>query len=148
MQLLPNRNAVVGWGSRPFFSEYSASGKQLLDAMFPGNDQSYRALYTPNWVGTPSYPPSGTLRTSGGKATAYASWNGATQVARWVVFAGSSSLRLSRVATRSRTGFETSISLGSKNYKVVDLRAVDAAGHVLGSKTLRGKVGSGLPQSY
>jgi Arylsulfotransferase (ASST) len=148
MQLLPNLGAVLGWGSRPFFSEYSRSGRQLLDAAFPGKDQSYRALWTPNWVGTPPYPPSGALRTSGGRTTLYASWNGATQVASWVVFAGSSSQRLSRVASSSRTGFETAISLASKSYNVVDLRAVDGSGRLLGSKVVKGKVGSGLPQSY
>ena len=148
MQLLPNRNAVVGWGSRPFFSEYSGSGKQLLDAVFPGNDQSYRALFTTNWVGTPSYPPSGTLRTSGGNTTVYASWNGATQVAKWVVLGGSSASRLKQVASKSRTGFETAISLGSKSYKVVAVRAVDGTGKALGAKLIKGPKGSGLPQSY
>jgi hypothetical protein len=55
---------------------------------------------------------------------------------------------LSRVATKGRAGFETAISLGTKSYKIVDLRAIDATGHVLGSKAVKGKVGSGLPQSY
>jgi hypothetical protein len=148
MQLLPNRNAVVGWGSRPFFSEYSGSGRQLLDAMFPGNDQSYRALFTPNWVGTPSYPPSGALRTSGGQTTVYASWNGATQVARWAVLGGSSASHLKQVATKRKTGFETAISLGTKTYKVVAVRAVDGKGKALGAKLIKGPKGSGLPQSY
>ena len=148
MAVIPGGKALVGWGSNPFFSEYSSSGKLLLDAQWPGKDQSYRAEYSPSWVGDPSYPPSGALRTSRGRTTVYASWNGATQVAGWAVFAGPSSSRLSRVASKTRTGFETRILLPSKNYSVVDLRAVDATGHVLGSKALKGKVGSGLPQSY
>ena len=84
MQLLPNGNALVGWGSEPFFSEYSSSGRELLDVRFPGVDRSYRALFTDTWVGQPDDPPSGAVR----GATVYASWNGATQVTRWEVLAG------------------------------------------------------------
>ena len=67
MQLLPGGNALVGWGNQPAFSEYSKSGRQLLDVKFPGKDLSYRALFTSNWVGTPSYPPSGAVRASRGR---------------------------------------------------------------------------------
>ena len=64
MQTLPNGNALVGWGSQPFFSEYSSSGKPLLAAAFPGNgkDLTYRALLAPSWVGTPFFPPSAAFR--------------------------------------------------------------------------------------
>jgi hypothetical protein len=152
MQLLPNLGAVVGWGSQPFFSEYSRSGKQLLDAGFPGKDQSYRAIWTPNWVGTPFYPPSGAVRTSRGVATVYASWNGATQVAKWEVLGGSSAAHLRRVATKARSGFETAVSLGKHTYGALEVRALDAQGHVLGTSKQFGKLkragGSGLPQSY
>ena len=34
-QLLANGNVMVGWGSEPYFSEYSRSGKLLLDAVLP-----------------------------------------------------------------------------------------------------------------
>jgi hypothetical protein len=135
MQLLPNRNAVVGWGSQPYFSEYSSSGKQLLDAGFPGKDQSYRALWTPNWVGTPFYPPSGAVRTSRGIATVYASWNGATEVTRWEVLGGSSASRLRRLAVKPRAGFETPIVIGKGKYKMLEVQALDAHGHVLGTSS-------------
>jgi hypothetical protein len=152
MQLLPNLGAVVGWGSQPYFSEYSRSGRQVLDAGFPGKDQSYRALWTPNWVGTPFYPPSGSVRTSRGTTTVYASWNGATQVAKWQVLGGATASRLSRVALKPRTGFETAVSLGKRSFKVLEVRALDAHGHVLGTSRRFGKLkrrgGSGLPPSY
>jgi hypothetical protein len=135
MQQLPNGNALVGWGSLPFFSEYSRSGQLLLDAQFPGKDQSYRSLFSADWVGTPSYPPSGARRTSNGSSTVYASWNGATGVARWEVLGGSSASRLTRVAAKPRAGFETSISLGRGKYKVLEVRALDAGGHVLGTSS-------------
>ena len=41
---LPNGNVIVGWGSAPFFSEYSKDGEPLIDASFPGSTQSYRAF--------------------------------------------------------------------------------------------------------
>jgi hypothetical protein len=150
MQLLPGSRALVGWGNQPFFSEYSKSGRQLLDVKFPRKDLSYRALFTSTWVGTPFYPPSGALRTVRGQSVVYASWNGATQVARWQVLAGSSALHLRRVASSARTGFETAISLGRQSFKVIAVRAVDSRGRLLGSRVVHGgRRGSvGLPQSY
>jgi hypothetical protein len=126
MQLLPHGNALVGWGSLPYFSEYSKSGRQLLDVKWPGKDESYRALFTNTWVGMPNYPPSVKLKNN----TVYVSWNGATQVARWRVLAGTSSTSLKVVATHARAGFETDVKL-SKSYKAYEVEALDSKGHVL-----------------
>jgi hypothetical protein len=128
MQLLPNGNALVGWGSEPYFSEYSPTGKELLDARWPGDGESYRTLFTDTWVGKPDYPPSGAVRGN----TVYASWNGATQVARWQVLAGSSTKNLKVVATHTRTGFETAINLG-RSYGTYEVRALSRGGVVLGT---------------
>lgn len=128
MELLPGGNALVGWGSQPYFSEYSSSGRQLLDVRWPGGDQSYRALFTDTWVGTPYYPPSGAVR----GRTVYASWNGATQVSRWEVLAGSRGGRLAVVAGHTRTGFETALRV-SRRYGAYRVRALSAQGKVLGS---------------
>jgi hypothetical protein len=107
MQLLENRDAVVCWGGEPYFSEYSRSGKELLDVRWPGATVSYRVLVTNSWVGKPDYPPSGAARGD----TVYASWNGATQVAKWEVMAGANSGPLKVVGMRAREGFETAIRL-------------------------------------
>ena len=56
MQVLPNGNVFVGWGSAPFFSEYSKEGELLFDAEFPGSAQSYRAFRFP-WKGDPADDP-------------------------------------------------------------------------------------------
>jgi Arylsulfotransferase (ASST) len=130
-QLLPNGNVLVGWGGQPWFSEYSRAGKLLLDARLPGPDISYRAYVQP-WAGTPFFPPSGAARTANGKTTVYASWNGDTQVVAWRVLGGPNATHLKAVATRSKRGFETVISL-SRAYKVFKLQALDAKGHVLRS---------------
>ena len=130
MQLLPNGNALVGWGSEPYFSEYTGSGRLLLDVRWPGSSGSYRTLFTNTWLGKPDYPPSGAVRSG----TVYASWNGATQVAKWEVLAAASAGGLKVVATRSRSGFETAIKLG-KSYGVYEVRALSATGQVLGTST-------------
>jgi hypothetical protein len=130
MQVLSNGNALVGWGSRPYFSEYSKSGQLLLDALWPGKDLSYRAEFSGNWVGTPYFPPSGAVRSSKGKATVYASWDGDTQVTSWKVLAGSDPNKLPVVASKAKSGFETAITL-AKSAKVYKVQAFDSKGHLL-----------------
>lgn len=132
MQLLPNGNALVDWGApEAYFSEYSPSGTELLNLRMPTEDTSYRALLTNMWVGTPYYPPRGAVQ----GMTAYASWNGATEVARWQVLAGSNAKHLAVVASKLRNGFETAIPL-QHHYDKYKLQALSATGHVLGtSKT-------------
>ena len=131
-QLLSNGNVFIGWGDLPYFSEYSKTGKLLLDAILPGPDLSYRAIQIPHWVGLPTYPPAGAVRDVNGKTVVYASWNGATRVVAWKVLAGPSSARLSLVASSAKSGFETSISVRA-DAKVFKLEALDATGHVIGT---------------
>ena len=128
-QVLPNGNVLVGWGGQPWFSEYSKSGTLLLDAVLPSPDITYRAYVKP-WVGTPFFPPSGAARSAKGKTTVYASWNGDTQVVAWKVLAGPNAKHLTSVATRAKSGFETSIGL-SKSRKMFKVQALDSSGHVL-----------------
>ena len=130
-ELLPGGNVVVGWGSQPFFSEYSKAGKLLFDAFWPRPDLSYRA-YVDRWVGAPSQPPGGAASTSNGKTTVYASWNGATRVAGWRVVAGPNPSRLPLVATEGRSGFETVIAVNG-SFEWLRVQAVDSKGHVLGT---------------
>jgi len=131
MQLLSGGNALVGWGSTPFFTEYNKSGKVVLDVLWPGPDLSYRARLFNNWVGLPARGPSGAVHTKNGKATVYASWNGATRLVAWRVLGGSDAKHLSVVVTRaSRSGFETAIAL-TRAYGKFEVQALDAKGHVL-----------------
>jgi EmrB/QacA subfamily drug resistance transporter len=129
-QPLANGNTFVGWGSEPYFSEYSRSGQQLLEANFPGHDLSYRETLEP-WVGEPLTAPAGAARQQSGKTTVYASWNGATQVASWRVLAGPSAGRLSAVRTTAKAGFETAIPVPA-GYESFKLQALGAGGHVIG----------------
>ncbi len=130
MQLLPNGNTLVGWGSPyAYLTEFSRSGRELLNVAWPGTgEQSYRDLFSADWVGRPYYPPRGALRGN----IVYASWNGATEVSRWEVLAGSSTSALRVAASARRTGFETAIGLG-RSHDTYEVRALDAHGHVLGT---------------
>ncbi len=130
-QPLPNGNAFVGWGSEPYFSEYSRSGQRILEGEFPSPDLSYRATVE-QWVGLPLSPPVGAARKTGGETTVYASWNGATQVVSWRVLAGPSTGRLTVVATRAKSGFETAIPV-SQSYKSFEVEALGPGGRAIGA---------------
>ncbi len=128
---LANGNELVGWGSEPYFSEYSASGERLMQAALPKPDLSYRTRREP-WVGLPSYPPVGAARGRSGKTTVYASWNGATEIVSWRVLAGASTGRPAVVATKPRSGFETAIPM-SRDYANFKVEALDGKGRVIGA---------------
>lgn len=130
VQVLPNGNVFVGWGSLPRFSEFAAGGMLLYDAAY-SSTQSYRDhRYT--WVGRPADRPAIAVDASAGAMTVYASWNGATEVASWEVLAGQDRSALKPVAAVPRRGFETAIAATS-SAPLVAVRARDAAGVVLGT---------------
>jgi len=128
---LANGNEFVGWGSAPWFTEYSSSGQMLLDARLPGSDITYRATVEP-WVGLPLYPPAGAARTNNGRTTVYASWNGATELASWRVLGVSSSGTTSTLASAPKSGFETAIP-AARGYTRFEVQAVNSAGRVIGT---------------
>jgi len=133
-QPLPNGNVFVGWGSEPYFSEYSRSGKLLFEGEFPRPDLTYRATLE-QWVGLPLSSPVGAARESEGKTTVYANWNGSTQVVSFRVLAGPGGGRLTPVATRAKSGFETAIPVPrpSQRYETFEVQALDANGRVIGA---------------
>jgi Arylsulfotransferase (ASST) len=138
VQTLANGDVFVGWGSEPYFSEFSASGQLLYDAHTHGSYESYRSYRFP-WTGTPAQPPAIAVAGSpSAPVTVYASWNGATTVASWRVLAGPSPSRLTAVASAPKNGFETTIATpGPEPY--VAAQALNAAGAVIGtSHTVKG----------
>jgi hypothetical protein len=138
IQQLANQDMFVGWGSQPYFSEYSASGQLLFDAHMHGSYESYRAYRFP-WTGAPPGAPAVAAGpASGGRVQVYASWNGDTRTASWRVLAGASAQTIAAVATVPRSGFETSVTTpGAAPY--VAVQALDASGAVLASSgTIRG----------
>ena len=131
LQALPDGDWVVGWGQLARVSEFTRTGRLVFDARLPAIEQSYRDFRFA-WHGSPTDPPAVALVAAGGSHYAYASWNGATEVASWQVLAGSAPEALRPVASARRTGFETRIAI-SAGGAVVEARALDAAGRVLGT---------------
>src|SRR6202035_1081182 len=132
IQLLENGDMFVGWGSEPYFSEYSASGQLLFDAHMHGSYESYRTYKFP-WTGSPASSPAiAASKLPSGRAKVYASWNGDTRTTSWRVLAGSSAKSLTAVATAARDGFETSIATPA-SAPYVQVQALDASGNVLGT---------------
>ena len=147
VQSLGDGGFMIGWGGLPSFTEFDGEGHQIYDATFPKGVFNYRVYRLP-WSGTPltspalavrHKPPSLTCPMDAScpalaQLTAYASWNGATGVARWKLLAGSSAHALHTVATFPATGFETAIPAPSaKHYEV---RALDSSGRTLASSKL------------
>jgi hypothetical protein len=127
-QQLSNEDDFVSWGQQPYFSEYSVHGKLLFDAHLLNTNPIYRA-YRFRWNGTPDTLPALAVTLSRGTETAYASWNGSTDVKSWRVLGGSSTSSLKTIATGKVLNFETAIKIRSEAY--VEVQALDSTGHVL-----------------
>jgi Arylsulfotransferase (ASST) len=135
VQFLPNDNVLVGWGTAPYFTEYTADGAVVFDAKLPAGGENYRALRMP-WTGKPALPPSiGAKQLASGHAL-YASWNGATEVASWQFETGPTASSLQPAGTKPRQGFETSLVV-PPTARFAAATALDASGQPLRrSKTL------------
>ena len=133
VQALPDGDQFVGWGQQPYFTEYDAAGQPVLDGRFVGGNTSYRAYRYP-WQATPASPPAVAAATAGDTTTVYVSWNGATNVAKWRVMAGSSPNALKVSATEPTQGFETQVTIPAAPFVAVS--ALDADGRVLSTSAI------------
>ncbi|MGD6978305.1 arylsulfotransferase family protein [Citricoccus zhacaiensis] len=141
-QQLPDGGMHIGWGARPFYSRYTPDGELVVDTChgdecygegYEGGGGSYRA-YAFDWEGRPASDPDVAVRQEDGGRIAYASWNGATEVAQWRLLAGADRGGAVQQATVARDGFETAIPVtGQDPYLAVE--ALDADGQVLGTAT-------------
>jgi hypothetical protein len=120
----------VGWGRSTNFSIYRNDGEVVFDGHLSAGASSYRA-FLESWTGTPAAPPDISVAAgSGGGATVYASWNGASTAAEWMVLGGSNPQSLTALGIAPRAGFETAITVASAPaYLAVAAR--DASGRVL-----------------
>lgn len=132
LQELSGGNLVVGWGSRPFYSEFDRDGTLLYEATFTAGT-SYRAYVLP-WSATPATPPDAQLVEDGSAASVFASWNGATGVASWQLVTGPDEASAVEITRAAREGFETELPIpgGTTVGAYVGVRAMDAAGDVIG----------------
>ncbi|GAP93376.1 putative arylsulfotransferase-like protein [Rosellinia necatrix] len=136
--LLPNGNAVVGWGVVPAVTEFDEAGHVIMDIQIrpwntteAGGGPLYR-VYKFDWVGEPHWQPTCAFV----DGTVYVSWNGATKVASWSLFGGPSPLSMEHMTTVRKAGFETSILPSSDDVAFVRVDALDAGGNVIGSSNV------------
>lgn len=129
LQLLPNGGAFVGWGGVPKVTEFSPNGAVRFELTLPYGD-TYRA-YRLRWAGNPGGKP--VVAVDGDRV--YASWNGKLGIASWQVLVGSEENHLDPVVSRPWSGLVTTITL-TRQPAAIAVRALDAAGHVLGQSTL------------
>lgn len=130
-QTLPGGRVLIGWGTASHVSEFTADGSLAADVRLPSDLYTYRATRT-GWRGRPATRPA--LAVAGGpgrQRTAYASWNGATDVSHWRVRTGPSQRRLRTIGVARRHGFETAISVPA-GHAYVAVSAVDVSGRELG----------------
>jgi hypothetical protein len=110
-QRLLGGHLFVGWGSVGRFSEFDQSGNLLWDGQVPSGYDTYRAYRSP-WVGDPDTDPSVIAdRTSGHDVSVQAIWNGATEVARWQLFAGSHPWSLRPAGSAAWNGLDTAFTV-------------------------------------
>ncbi|TRM57804.1 ASST-domain-containing protein [Schizophyllum amplum] len=130
VQFLENGNVVIGWGQQPYFQEFDSDGNALWEMHFGvGDVEAYRAFRF-EWVGLPSTSPSLAIV----NGTAYAWWNGATELASWELRGSSGSGEDVSLVTTPRTDFETAIEFdGWDGYTSYTVVALDGEGQTLGT---------------
>ncbi|MDN4596141.1 arylsulfotransferase family protein [Leifsonia virtsii] len=127
VQVLPGGNVLVGWGTDPAVTEFTAAGEAIYEATLGGI--SYRA-WRGEWTGHPAEPPAVAAEREGDRVRVFASWNGATEVRSWRVLAGPGGA-LVPVGTVKRSGFETSMLVAPADR--FSVQALGADGDVLGT---------------
>ncbi|TGJ82944.1 hypothetical protein E0Z10_g5821 [Xylaria hypoxylon] len=131
--LLPNGNAILGWGVVPAMTEFDEAGNVVMDVQLrpwntteSGGGPLYR-VYKFDWVGQPLWQPTCAFV----DGTVYVSWNGATEVASWSLVGGPSHLTMGHITTVEKDGFETSIQL-SEEVSFIRVDALTADGKIIG----------------
>lgn len=130
---MSNGDQLVSWGNSPYVTEFKA-GTPNFDMRISG--MSYRVVRA-RWTGLPDTKPSIAATRSRGTVTVWASWNGATEVARWRLVAGSSASSLHAVGSSvPKVTFDTRIS-ASTNLPYVAAQALGASGQVLATSPVK-----------
>jgi len=130
-QSLVNGNTFIGWGATGRFSEFGQGESLLFDASVPSGWDTYRA-YRHIWHGHPNTPPIATAqRNSDGTVTVHAIWNGAADIARWLVIGGAGPRALWPIGSGDWNGLDTAVTL-TTDTQHISVVAQDAEGHLIG----------------
>jgi hypothetical protein len=112
-QRVPSGNTLLSWGA-PFthsgysyfsMTEVTPENQAIFDFTFDQPYVSYRAFLFP-WHGFPETPPALAAKGDASGLTLGYSWNGATEVASYRVYGGSSPTSLTLIDQKTNTDFE------------------------------------------
>ncbi|KAK4896122.1 hypothetical protein LTR27_005979 [Elasticomyces elasticus] len=136
-QILSNGNAFVSWADNGYISEHNVNGDLLFEAQFASKRFVTYRTYKFNFTGHPTEPPIMKAFVYGevpetSTTVWYASWNGATDIAKWHFYRQlNSTAGYSFVGAARKDGFETMFM--SDGFEcVVYAEAVASNGTVLG----------------
>jgi len=136
LQTLPNGRVFVSWGPEQHISELARDGRLLFDLVVPPGADSYQAFRF-RWHGEPLDRPALAARRAaggrGGRLTAWASWNGATELRSWQLLAGDDPDALVPLGDPVPRGdFETTLHART-DARYVAVAALDARGRQIGA---------------
>ncbi len=118
IDLLPNGDRFIGWGSLKDATQYTRSGELIYHAQIGEKASMVGSLRTFKrpWSATPHWGPDVFAYSwvCGWPSVLYASWNGATDVYGWNFYGSNSSGgQYQWLGTVEKDGFETSMKAGS-----------------------------------
>ena len=136
LQTLSNGNVFIGWGPERHVSEFTRDGRLLFDLVVPPRADSYQAFRF-SWHGEPLDRPALAVQRRGAgsreRVTAWASWNGATELRSWQLLAGDDPDALVPLGDPvPRRNFETALRART-DATYVAVAALDADGRQIGA---------------
>lgn len=136
-QRLPNGNSLIAWGIlTTTLTEVTPAGQKAFEMRFGYYGApdiiglTYRAFRFP-WEGAPTTRPALVARTELTETAVYYSWNGATAVDSWRLYAGADPGDLDLIDAQARDGFETRSAVADPDLCFFRVEALDAGGAVL-----------------
>ena len=108
---MPADRLFLGYGQRPYFTEFDAAGQEDFDARFVTAQLELPRLSLQVERQAGDAAGGGGETQSGASVNVWASWNGATGVARWRVLAGPRPGSLRPVTVGPKRGFETAATI-------------------------------------
>lgn len=137
VERLADGNTFVSWGAPSTaagfayvsMTEVDPNNQVVFELSFDQPYVSYRAFRAP-WQGTPDTPPALAYEVTSTGITLGYSWNGATDVAGYQVFGGSSPDSLQKIDEQTKSDFETQSRLTGvpQNECYFQVAAMDANG--------------------
>ncbi|KAL9127029.1 MAG: hypothetical protein Q9217_004018 [Psora testacea] len=136
MDLLPNGDRFIGWGSLKEATQFTRSGELVYHVQIGEKASMVGSLRTFKrpWSARPHWGPVVFAYSwvCGWPSVLYASWNGATDIHAWTFYGSDSSDgQFQSLGTVEKDGFETSMKAG-RSVRLAYVEAMTEDGEVLG----------------